>query len=625
MIKLNPWQWAIIIAPLVGVITFLGIAAGLQIHAWGLNWIWAIIVLLFVGWRWLVVTWLQPPSVETPDLTPLAENEEDSPPSDFQAAQAEAIIQSVITQARDDGLPWENWPLFFQRTQTLVEKIAQVYHPSVKRPLLNIYVPQAYGLLRGTVDDVDRWMHKLSPVLGRVTVGQAYEAYETYQRYEPAARRALQAWQWSQWVFNPAVALTRTATATYTDQANQQLIVHLGQIMRDTTLRALGEQAIALYSGEEVKALTWTEPETLPPQKTQPLRDIIQRSVPEDTVASAPVQVLLAGRTGAGKSSLINTLFRRDVAAVDLLPSTDRLQAYHYRAQTQEELILWDAPGYEQADQATYRQQVLQHAQDCDMLLLATPALDPALQMDMDFLREVQHRCPDLPVIAVVTQVDRLRPLREWQPPYDWREGDRPKERSIREAVIYRQEVLADLVAVVLPCVTAQSPYAPWGIAELSTNLLDLIEPAKQTRLARFLQDREARTLAAARIIDRYQQQMSTRQGLTALLKSPILTFLSTLMTGSPQLATLLAAQLPLEQAPVVLGRLQLAFDLHNLLADEPTQLDDLLAIWPLALDADQAVDKETWALGQTLVEFWLGQIPSAQLQARYAEYLQAP
>ena len=32
-----------------------------------------------------------------------------------------------------------------------------------KRPLLNIYIPQAYGLIRGTVDEVDRWMEQTIP------------------------------------------------------------------------------------------------------------------------------------------------------------------------------------------------------------------------------------------------------------------------------------------------------------------------------------------------------------------------------------------------------------------------------------------------------------------------------
>jgi Predicted GTPase len=53
--------------------------------------------------------------------------------------------------------------------------------------------------------------------------------------------------------------------------------------------------------------------------------------------------------------------------------------------------------------------------------------------------------------------------------------------------------------------------------------------------------DRKARSVAAAQIINHYTFQMATTQGLTALLKSPVLQFISTLTTGSPALAYVLA------------------------------------------------------------------------------------
>ena len=620
MIKLKPWQWIVLGTPLILVASLVGTAAAVQIHTWRLNWIWALVLISLLGWRWLVVHWLKPTddafeSLSVPEPKIAAQDE--------QAQQAEALVLETIREAREDGPPWENWLLFFQRAQTLIERVAHVYHPSVKRPLLNIYVPQAYGLLRGTVDDVDLWMQKLSPVLGKVTIGQAYEAYEIYQRYEPAARIAFKAWQWAQWLLNPAVAIARTATSSSVSQANQQLIANLGQMMRETTLKALGERAIALYSGNDIKPFEVLPEAEILTEQTQSLQAIMTEALSEEPIKTTPVQVLLAGRTGAGKSSLMNTIFRREVAQVDALPSTDALKAYHYQTPTQDELLLWDAPGYEQTGEENYRDQVLNQALESDILLLVTPALDPALQMDLEFLEAVKETAPDLPIVIVVTQVDRLRPFREWSPPYDWREGDRPKEQSIRDAMAFRQETLGHLVEVVLPCVTAQT--APvrtfWGLQDLSENILALLDPAKQFRLARFLSDRESRIHAAAKIIDQYVLQMSTTQGLTALLKSPILGFLSTLMTGSPQLATILAAQLPIEEAPVVMGKLQMAYELYTLLGTS-RQTFDLLAIWPLVQKNDQAIHHQTWALGQTLVEFWLGKTLRDQLGDRYQYFL---
>uniref|UniRef100_UPI003084250C GTPase family protein n=1 Tax=Petrachloros mirabilis TaxID=2918835 RepID=UPI003084250C len=532
------------------------------------------------------------------------------------------MIEQTLRAAREDVPPWDNWGLFFQRCQSLVAAIARIYYPQAKRPLLTIYVPQAYRLMRDTVDDVDRWMQTLTPALGKVTIGQVYEAYETYQRLEPAARIALRVWNWSQWILNPAAAVARTATQTYSNQANQQLVVNLGQILRETTLKALGERAIALYSGGAPTPLSL--PETpLPDTQTQSLRQIFDQIATPEAVAQAPLNVLLLGRTGAGKSSLINTLFRQLTAAVDVLPSTDICQRYTFALDSGETLYLWDTPGYEQADRQDFRQQVLEQALTAELALLVTPALDPALQADRDMLADLKAVAADLPIVVIVTQVDRLRPLREWSPPYDWQQGMRPKEQSIREAVAYRQEQFVTWCQAVVPLVTANTAEnrQSWNLTQLSEALLASLDPAEQFRMARFLRDRESRIQTAAKIIDRYSFQMSTTQGLAALLKSPILSFIATLTTGSPALAALLATKLPIEQSPVVLGKLQMAYELFILLTDGDLLQFDLPALWPLLLESEPPLDQDAWAFGQTLVEYWLGTLTEDHLRERYYAY----
>ncbi|WLT39377.1 50S ribosome-binding GTPase [Synechocystis sp. B12] len=103
-----------------------------------------------------------------------------------------------------------------------------------------------------------------------------------------------------------------------------------------------------------------------------------------------PVNVLLVGRTGAGKSSLINALFQTNLAVTDLLPSTAEITKYEWRTRDGEMLMLWDSPGYEQGQRKDLRQLVLDYAQRADVILLLNPALDPALQMDADFVRDLQ-------------------------------------------------------------------------------------------------------------------------------------------------------------------------------------------------------------------------------------------
>ncbi|PIG91304.1 GTPase family protein [Gloeocapsopsis sp. IPPAS B-1203] len=629
MVRLKVWQWVILATPIAAIIGFLLFAAGWQIHEWRVNWIWGVFILVFVGWRWLLVKWTrlavaQVEAVVTEVSQELASaSDEMLPIKSDTATRVETALQETLKKAQSDRPIWEDWQIFWQRCQNLVVAVAHIYHPEVKYPLLNIYIPQAYGLIRGTVDDMDRWMQKLSPALNQVTVGQAYQAYEVYQKLEPSARKVWQAWNWAQWLLNPAVAVAKQATQRSSNQATQQLLVNLSQLLREAALRNLCKQAIALYSGTTLPSTFSPTTPTLPKAQTQTLREILEKAEPVEEVKQKPVSILLAGRTGAGKSSLINTLFQAELAEVDVLPSTDRIQNYHWQSDTGE-LMLWDTPGYEQANRDDLRELVLDYATNADLLLIVTPALDPALQMDVDFLQDIKTEVADLPAIAVVTQVDRLRPIREWEPPYDWEWGERPKEIAIREATAYRAQLLSEC-DLVLPVVTGglNTGRTAWGIDALSLALVEAISPAKQLRLARFLRNLEARTVAAAKIIDHYTFQMTTTQGLAALLKSPVLQFISTVSTGSSTLAYILAEQIPVEQLPVVIGKLQMAYELFSLLKPGNKRNFDLLSLWSLLLENTSAPERNAWAFGHALVEYWTENLSVEELQQRFEKYLQ--
>ena len=627
MVSIKPWQVVVLVLPIAAIVIFLLIAAGSQIHDWHINWIWGVVVLVFAVWRWLLVRWTSPIEQMESAIAEINEELDNQPELEVigdKQQQIETALQQVIAQTKADEPMWSDWQTFWQRCLELVGAIAHTYNPEVKRPLLNIYIPQAYGLIRGTVDDTDRMMQKLSPVLNRVSIGQAVEAYEVYRKLEPSARKLGKVFNWTQWAINPAAAAAKQATKRFNSQANEELLLNFAQLIREVALRNLAQQAISLYGDETITLPEVTAESTLPTAKTKTLKNILESAQPQAEIAQKPVNIILVGRTGAGKSSLINTLFQAEKAEVDVLPSTDKIKNYAWKTPNAE-LNLLDTPGYEQVNRPELREQVLDYAATADLLLLVTPALDPALQMDLDFLETLKQDLPDLSAIGIVTQVDRLRPIREWNPPYDWQEGNKPKEKSIREATVYRAEQLGEICELVLPIVTEDrnSNRPAWNVAALSAELVLAIDPAKQLRLARFLRDLDTRSTAAAKIIDRYTRQMATTQGLTSLLKSPILQFISTMTTGNSTLAYILAEQIPVEQAPIVMGKLQMAYDLYTLLNQDASASGfDLRAIWSLLLENNETGNNNAWAFGHALVEYWTQDLSTDKLRERYRDYL---
>ncbi|MBT9317494.1 GTPase family protein [Leptothoe spongobia] len=619
MVQLKRWQWIVLALPLVLVVIFVMIAAGFQLRTWGITWVWGVILLVFVGWRWLLVHWTKPREIEQivtavkAELTSVTASGDDN-------QTLEASLQPILTAAREDAPVWDDWVAFWQRCQSIVATVAHHYHPDVKYPLLNIYVTQAYGLIRGTVDDMDRAMTQLAPVLNQVTVGQAYEAYEIYRKLEPSMGKLWRAWNWAQWLLNPAAAAAKVASQKSSTQANQQLLVNLSQLLRETALRNLAQQTAMLYGGDTLPAIFDAEKSNAleTGAKTATLQSILETATPAKTVEQKPVSLMLVGRTGAGKSSLINTLFKTDLAEVDVLPSTDKLRQYSWQLDTGEVLNLIDSPGYEQISRGDFRDLVLEQAANADLLVLATPALDPALQIDKTFLHDLKAAEQYPPTVVALTQVDRLRPVREWQPPYDWQAGERSKEASIRDAVAYRIETLGEVTVV--PLVTYDSDRTAWNDETLALKLVETLGNAKQYRLARFLTNQTALAAAAAKLIDQYTFQMTTTQGVTELLKSPILRYISRMMTGSDLLATALMEKIPVEHAPVVIGKLQLAYELFNLLAKEESSFD-LAVLWPTLLDNDAPPEQNAWAFGHALTAYWLGE--TNRLDRAFDRYLQ--
>lgn len=129
----------------------------------------------------------------------------------------------------------------------------------------------------------------------------------------------------------------------------------------------------------------------------------------------------IMGKTGVGKSSLCNALFRSDVCAVNAVeactrqPQRVRLRfGNHY-------LTLVDLPGVgeSQARDGEYRELYRELMPQLDMVLWVLKADDRAFSVEEQFYQAIfaQYSGPLPPLLWVLNQVDKTEPAEQWNWP----------------------------------------------------------------------------------------------------------------------------------------------------------------------------------------------------------------
>jgi predicted GTPase len=260
----------------------------------------------------------------------------------------------------------------------------------------------------------------------------------------------------------------------------------------------------------------------LPGAVRGPLADEL-RALKELLMEARPPKLMIVGRRGAGKSSLVNAIVGERVAAVgSVLSQTSTLTWYAYTT-TKGELRILDTRGLgdsSRPESANFRgaleeieAALAREAPDSLLFLVKAKEVDSRIAEDLDNILEIRRMIRkrhgfDLPVVAVVTQVDELDPKRIVDPPY----ADPVKQRHIQTAVAAVEAALAQrgiALARVIP-VSAYAEYAEggeriydnyWNIDSLIDYLIDGLPQSAQLQLARITRRRAVQEKLARRLI----------------------------------------------------------------------------------------------------------------------------
>lgn len=351
-----------------------------------------------------------------------------------------------------------------------VETVARKMHPEEKSPLWKFTVPEALALTERVSVRMNQFVMNNIPLGDRLTVGQLLQIYR-WRGAIGVAEKAYDLWRILRFA-NPVTAISGEVRERLSGQLIEGLRSEFTQRLAQAYVREIGRAAIDLYSGRLRPDLDlYTDDAGLQP-----------------ALARQPLRYFVIGQAGAGRSSVINALLGDIAARVDVIPSAERFTVHTLELEDGNEIELVDTPGLEA--QGKGREALLGRLADADALLLVTSAIRPDRSADEIVLREIVSRMREdparrpPPILTAMTHIDHLRPVKEWEPPYDIDEPKSVKGRSIRDALVSVAQDLDVDPGDVIP-VAAETPEAAYNADVLRARLAAMRPDAIRTQLSR--------------------------------------------------------------------------------------------------------------------------------------------
>ncbi|CAK2539403.1 G domain-containing protein [Vibrio crassostreae] len=315
------------------------------------------------------------------------------------------------------------------------------------------------------------------PGIEYLKVSYIKAGYEAYDKYGELGQKIVKAAIWGNHLknlyLNPLKVVSDIGREQATSSMTRGVVDDMQYAAKQALLDEVAAVAIDLYSGRFS-----IEDEALKASDVSELDE--QRFAPE----LEPVRIVLVGQTSSGKSSLINALKQELVAEVDVLPSTDTSTVYNAFVDDNDVRVV-DLQGLD-GNPKTEALMLKEMAQ-ADVVLWVLKANQSARDLDKqlkdrfdafyDDPKNISRKKPI--VVSVVNQVDRLKPVDDWQPPYDLENPTSTKAKIIAQALEYNHILLQ--TDIVLPLAIAPEK-AQFGLDVLRQTLLERIADANNVQ-----------------------------------------------------------------------------------------------------------------------------------------------
>ncbi len=404
-----------------------------------------------------------------------------------QLAWRELELLSESRQAETDLLTDPGKAL--KLTNDILMLVARHFHADSKYPVLEFPLPYLLKLIVLVCNDIQHDVLDKIPGSHAVRVGDLLRVKQTVD----TLNKFKSIFNIGNWLFNWSGAALAKARGLLVSKGMYTVTNEISKRLISAYINKLGYYAIQLYSGQiSLDDIVPTEILT-----AQSKEDIAENAARQQAIE--PLRLLILGQVSSGKSSLINALFGEIKSAEGLLPTTAEITPYILERDGLQQAILLDSAGYGGLTHDSAPEALKQQWAKVDVILMVCNATQAARQIDAAQLEAIrryfQEQCPNqaLPVIiAVATQIDRLRPIREWQPPYNIDQPYNAKAHNIRQAC----EAIAEDLRLPLDCVVPVCLAPGQAAYNIEDGLMPLIHEhlneAQRVRYLRCLRQQQA-------------------------------------------------------------------------------------------------------------------------------------
>lgn len=416
-------RWRILAVSILLPLTIPLVAGGywLWLNHWLIWWLGGSAILALSWWGVSQILKIYRPEPNWLDIT---QNIIHTPLSD----QAWHKIEAISALERSSNPDLGTSTFYLQTLTRVMNAVAEVYYPQQKQAILEVKIPYLLKV-------IEIFAQELRINLTEKVPGSHIFSLNDLAKGQKIANKGREVYRLFRIVgagIDPVSAVIRELRVF---AHNNLLAYATGDLKRwliDAYVKKIGYYAIELYSG----TMTLDDDAFHKPTR-QTQREIDKIRGREKSQNAEPFRVLVMGQTNAGKASLINAMAERQLAIVDAAPNPLERQTYLLHREDFPSTLIVDSQRYHDTQSAKNRQTLLGQAGKSDIAIVVLSATNPAYQLDKTIIDSLKRLENGPRVIVAFTQIDKLRPLREWKPPYDLQSPCSGKAEAIKNAITH--------------------------------------------------------------------------------------------------------------------------------------------------------------------------------------------